>query len=304
MSDDGQTALTIIAFVGSVFSPHYARARRRDGVRAVDPLQHCAFNVALYRPSGDLWSMSEHGRGERVVRAAEKLQLGRSTMRYEDGGARLIVDIDERTTHVASPLGQPLRGRVSLELGGGGTSEALVLDAGGAGRHRWWPVAPCARAEVQLDEPGLRFSGSAYHDCNWGDEPLEQGFARWSWSRLALPGGDCAVLYDVVQRDGRRDERAMRFGAGGGVQPIADLERRALPRTRWAVARPTRADGSASSPRVLRTLEDTPFYSRSVIASRVGGEIARGVHESLDLDRFSAGWVQFLLPFRMRRRRA
>ena len=41
-SDDGRFGLTIIAFVGSVFSPYYAWRGRRD------PLDHCAINVALY----------------------------------------------------------------------------------------------------------------------------------------------------------------------------------------------------------------------------------------------------------------
>ena len=54
--------------------------------------------------------------------------------------------------------------------------------------------------------------------------------------------------------------------------------------------------------RVLRTLEDTPFYSRSMIVS--GNDINHGsaIHESVDLDRFASRWVQTLLPFKMPRR--
>ena len=48
VSDNGEYALTLIAFVGSVFSPYYAWARRRAGVAGADPNQHCAFNVGLY----------------------------------------------------------------------------------------------------------------------------------------------------------------------------------------------------------------------------------------------------------------
>jgi GT2 family glycosyltransferase len=48
---------------------------------------------------------------------------------------------------------------------------------------------------------------------------------------------------------------------------------------------------------VARTLEDTPFYSRSVLSSDGTGAWDT-VHESLDLDRFASRWVQFLLPFR------
>ena len=46
LSADRRHGLTVIALLGSVFSPYYARARRRDP--AADPLQYCAMNVALY----------------------------------------------------------------------------------------------------------------------------------------------------------------------------------------------------------------------------------------------------------------
>ena len=45
LSDDGQHGLTIIAFVGSVFSPYYRSALKHC---AADPENHCALNVALY----------------------------------------------------------------------------------------------------------------------------------------------------------------------------------------------------------------------------------------------------------------
>ena len=45
LSDDGRYGITLIAFIGSVFSPYYA-FRRRSG--RIDPLDHCALNVALY----------------------------------------------------------------------------------------------------------------------------------------------------------------------------------------------------------------------------------------------------------------
>jgi hypothetical protein len=44
--------------------------------------------------------------------------------------------------------------------------------------------------------------------------------------------------------------------------------------------------------------------NRSLLQTRLLGESATAVHESLSLRRFSAPWVQALLPFRMPRRRA
>ena len=70
LSDDGRHGLTIIGFVGSVFSPYYALARRRGGA---DPANHCALNVALYGDGGHRWSMTERGRRS-ISRSASALR--------------------------------------------------------------------------------------------------------------------------------------------------------------------------------------------------------------------------------------
>jgi carotenoid 1,2-hydratase len=57
MSDDGRHGLTIIALIGSVFSPYYAWARRRG---PTDPEHFCALNVALYGVDKG-WAMTERG---------------------------------------------------------------------------------------------------------------------------------------------------------------------------------------------------------------------------------------------------
>ena len=64
LSDDGEHGITIIAFIGSVFSPYYAFARRKG---PADPLNHCAINVAVYRKGGNRWAMTKRPRG--AVRA-------------------------------------------------------------------------------------------------------------------------------------------------------------------------------------------------------------------------------------------
>jgi carotenoid 1,2-hydratase len=72
----------------------------------------------------------------------------------------------------------------------------------------------------------------------------------------------------------------------------------ALPGTRWGLARSTRCDEDA---RVVRTLVDAPFYSRSQLDIRVEGSCAPAIHEGLSLQRFRTTWVQAMLPFRMPR---
>ncbi|HTW27289.1 MAG TPA: carotenoid 1,2-hydratase, partial [Acetobacteraceae bacterium] len=55
ISDDRCHGLTVIAFIGSVFSPYYAWARRRG---AADPHAYCAVNVLLHGPARR-WTMTE-----------------------------------------------------------------------------------------------------------------------------------------------------------------------------------------------------------------------------------------------------
>jgi carotenoid 1,2-hydratase len=55
-------------------------------------------------------------------------------------------------------------------------------------------------------------------------------------------------------------------------------------------------------PEVISTLEDTPFYVRSLLRTQLLGENVTAVHESLDIPRLVSLPVQFMLPWRMPRR--
>jgi carotenoid 1,2-hydratase len=178
------------------------------------------------------------------------------------------------------------------------TARDFALDP--EGLHRWWPIAPCARVEVELEHPALRWSGPGYLDTNAGSVPLERSFTTWDWSRAPLPGGETVVLYERRHRGGGEGVVAVRCDPSGAVEDIDPPPRAALPRTLWRVARETRAD-AGGAPAVRRTLEDAPFYARSVLSTRLLGQTVTAMHESLDCDRFAAPWVQAMLPFRMPR---
>lgn len=288
ISDDGRNALTIIAFVGSVFSPYYAWARRADRARALD---HCAVNVAIYGERSKRWCMTERGNAV-VSRAQHNFTVGPSSLAWERGA--LTIRIDERS----APIPLAIRGTVRIEAP---TLHERSFDLDAAGNHRWTPLAPCARAHVSLQAPKLDWRGHAYVDKNDGDEPLEAAFQSWNWSRLTDAAGRSTMLYDVVARDGATSCLHVRYDGIGGIEELDAPPRMPLPTTGWRVARATRAP--ADSPmRVLRTLEDTPFYSRSLLAGGDAAQPRLAVHESLSLDRFRSLWVQALLPFRMPRR--
>jgi carotenoid 1,2-hydratase len=296
LSDDGRHGITLIAFIGSVFSPYYARARRRAGPLA-DPLAHCALNVVLYATSGSSgptgWAMTERT-GARVQRRAEHLQIGPSALDWD--GTRLRVTVNE----VTAPWPRRIRGEVLVQADAW-LNRCYPLDPGGL--HQWQPVAPVARIEVALTHPALRWQGAAYLDANFGARPLERDFAGWHWSRAALSRRRSAVLYDVTAADGGRMALALQMDHQGRVEEFAPPPAVGLSGTRWGITRRTRADAGAA-PRVAQTLEDGPFYARSVLATHLLGQPATAIHESLSLQRFSAPWVQALLPFRMPRRRA
>jgi carotenoid 1,2-hydratase len=286
LSDSGDNGITIIAFVGSVFSPYYALARRNG---PADPLNHCALNVAVYRNGGKRWAMTERPRGA-VARSVDHLKIGPSAMHWD--GQALTIHIDEMTV----PFPGRLRGTVRV-VPSVLTPQVFTLnDVGG---HRWWPIAPRARVQVALEAPHLRWQGDGYFDMNSGDAPIESGFTGWQWARGALQDGT-AILYEARRRDGTDLAMAMRFDDDGTMQPLAPPDDAPLKRSGWRVARSIRSDGAA---RVLRTLEDAPFYARSVVATQLCGEALVMMHESLSLDRFRMPLVQAMLPFRMPRAR-
>jgi carotenoid 1,2-hydratase len=282
LSADGAFGLTIIAFVGSVFSPYYAWAGRRD------PENHCAVNVALYGPRGARWAMTERGRGV-VERDSNTLAIGPSALSWDGDG--LTIRIDE----ISAPLPRRLRGKIRVHPASL-NAQGFTLDE--IGGHRWRPIAPSAAVEVELEAPSLSWSGVGYFDMNAGDEPLEDGFSLWTWSRAALPDG-AAILYDADRRRAGPLRLALRFDRFGRPEDFAPPPRAQLPRTKWGVERETRSDDGAA--RIAKNFEDTPFYSRSLVATRLLGRELACIHESLSLDRFAQPYVRLMLPFRMPR---
>jgi carotenoid 1,2-hydratase len=288
VSDDGKTALTVIAFVGSVFSPYYAFARRR--MAGAPPENHVAINAVLYRPGAKSWAMTERS-VKAMHRTADTISIGRSYMHFS--GGELTIGIDEVTVPFPSRLHGTIRFRPDWLNG-----RAFTLDH--SGRHVWQPFAPTGRVSAHFAGPGAAFEGQGYLDGNFGAEPLEAGFSTWNWSRghgATHDGSEGQTIhYDWIEKDGRAGHLAVDCRAEKVACDQQDATMHAIGKGAvWRVNRAARAPGS----RVVRTLEDTPFYTRSLIACPQTG---LRVHESLDLERFSSRWVQSLLRFRMPRR--
>ncbi len=253
-------------------------------------MNHCAVNVALYGPARNPWAMTERGRGA-LQRDATHLAIGPSSLTWD--GASLTIQIDE----VTAPLPSRLKGTIRL-YPRGLSGWTFALDE--ARRHLWRPIAPRADVEVRLSRPDLSWRGEGYFDTNRGEEPLEDAFRHWTWSR-GHTDQETLLFYDVTRRGGETLGLALRVGSGGDMDAVEAPPLTALPATFWRVARPVRADADYA-PDLVRTLEDAPFYSRSDVAARQNGRMARIVHESLDLGRLNTPIVRAMLPFRMPRK--
>ncbi len=224
-------------------------------------------------------------------RDATTLAIGPSRVEWD--GMALTVHIRE----VGAPIPRRITGTVRVHPTAL-TGARFTLDD--AGRHRWSPIAPASRVEVALTAPGLNWSGPGYLDTNDGDRPLEADFRQWDWCRAPHDGG-AAILYNAERLQGGEQSLALKVDAAGKVDRFEAPPRAAMAPTLWRVPRHTRAD-PGTTPRVVKTLTDSPFYARSVIETRLMGHSLTAVHESLDMARFTAPWVQAMLPFRVPRR--
>ncbi len=286
MSDDGASAIVVIALLGNPFSPAYSWARRRDGARA---LNFCSMNVAIYARGASAWTLVERQVAERD-RAPTGVAIGGSAMRWT--GGHLVVEIDERTT----PMGRPVRGRIVLHPE---TRTDLELTIDERSEHRWWPIAPLCRIEVDMLFPGVRFSGHGYHDANAGAVPLESSFENWSWSRARSEHG-ALLTYDVACSSGTQRSLAFQVSRGGVIEALENLRQVRLRRTSWGLEQIARADDGYDA-RQVRSLEDGPFYARALVETRLGGRGVVAMHEVLAAHRLRRHWVRFLASFRMRR---
>ncbi|MEM6729285.1 MAG: carotenoid 1,2-hydratase [Pseudomonadota bacterium] len=285
MSDDGTRAISIIAFIGSVFSPWYAWSGRRD------PHNNVCINVATYGRGGR-FTMTDRGRSA-LRQSEDTFTVGPSSLRWT--GSELIIDVDE----VGSP---PLISRVCGQIRltpSALTDVEMPLTEDGA--HVWRPFAPTARIKVDLEAPGWQWDGHGYFDANFGTRALEQDFAFWTWARFPKADGS-VCFYDAERLDGSKLATGIAFGSDGSARAISSpppLKR--FSRSLWAVRRETRAD-PGYKPHQVKAMLDAPFYTRSAIRTRIDREETVGVHEALDLKRFRSPLLKPMLAVRVPRR--
>jgi carotenoid 1,2-hydratase len=290
VSDDGQFGITLIALIGNVFSPYYFRAKNSN--TQSNPENHCALNVVIYNKTNKKWSLTE--RGENAVnRNAYEFTIGPSSLSWN--GNFLEFDINEYTVPFPTKLKGTIRIHPSYL-----TNKTYSLDQ--QGRHHWWPAAPKSYVEVSMLNPSINWNGEGYFDANWGEEPLERKFNSWNWSCAKLKQNERAISYFTKNIDEPDSNLFLHVDANGSVNTIEnEVDIKPLKKTTvWRMPRETNVEAGQTA-KVIKTLEDTPFYSRSIISSYVYGQRCQALHESLDLRRFAKSTTQLMLPFRMPR---
>ena len=234
--------------------------------------------------------MTERGE-KQISRNSTEFVIGPSSLRWEKDC--LTIEIKER----AVPFGQAVCGTVRVypeQL----FNFSTALDD--QGRHRWGPLAPRARVQVDLSKPDLHWQGNGYLDSNEGDGPIAPDFHEWDWSRAELSNKRTAVIYDVRQKNGLEKLHALLFHPDGRIEPFKPPPRQTLPKTAWRIQRQMR-NADQPSLKLIQTLEDTPFYARSILSSELLGESVISFHETLNVPRFASPIVQWMLAWRMPR---
>ena len=189
-----------------------------------------------------------------------------------------------------------------------GTVRLIPDGAHAAARSSWTRAAAIAggrspprpgRGRAEQPGPALVRRRLSRHQCR----------RRSLWRTPSRPGTGArastrkgaAMLYDVERRSGAALALALRSTAPARSSS-SNRRRSPLCRTTrwWRVARRTRAD--ASHPATVReTLEDAPFYARSVLPPTSAGRASHGRAREPVARPLPHSWVQALLPFRMPR---
>jgi len=168
------------------------------------------------------------------------------------------------------------------------------------GTHIWRPFSPNSKIEVDIKKKGWQWSGHGYFDANFGLRALEQDFSYWTWARLPT-SNSTATIYNAKLRDKSEIEVGLNFLQNGEIKTFSPPKNKPLSRSLWFVKRGIPCEDDFI-PKQVKHMLDTPFYTRSAVKTKILGEESVGVHETLDLNRFSNPLIKPLLAVRIPRR--
>ena len=284
LSDDGDWAMACIWFLGNPFSPYYRAAALRQ---PANPFDQNAMFFALYH-HGRLHAYHFTRFSPLDIAASEALPLclhfGPNCLIQTHKSCWNLDLADENAN--GRRLAATLR-FASPPLIAGEQKETL-LDS----EHSWLPAAPFCRvsAAITLGEPHnpgaekINFTGTGYHDHNWGRLPFDAAIRDWYWARAALPAERSVILYHVQPHRGRAVSHLLLFEHGRLARHDAEA-RVHLSRpvwngfgTRYGSRLTASGAGVNAVFRFGARLDSAPFYVRALCAAEVEveGQVERG----------------------------
>ena len=147
--------------------------------------------------------------------------------------------------------------------------------------------------KVETNKKGWKWEGNAYLDGNFGTRALEQDFSYWTWSRLPF-ANHTTTFYDAELKNRTTTNIALKFSKDGSATTLEPPPLKKVKRTKWFLKRVARSDQDFD-PLQNKPLLDAPFYSRSELLTKINGEKTIGIHEALDMNRFTNPFIQPLL---------
>ena|GEM_PF-1114770 len=325
LSEDGEWGFVAIWFRGCPMSPYYTAAIdrwfRNPSPAPPDPEDYAAFSFSLYRRGRRVYSML-HERPRELFSAdprGPEIRLGGNAVRHgasPAGDHRYLIYLD---TRFGAQTGR-LSGDIEISAPPGELGDLVSAYDPTAGRHFWVPAAPDGAFTARLDLWRLgrgveraRFSGRAYHDRNFGSEPLHHLKADWHWGRIHSNGRlfvYFAVLPDAP--DATPFTRALLMERGRLVDAASSFSPDIGMRGgHWSTLRfPEHVAGSSGpigfSAAGGRALDSGPFYHRILSPMEVtyNGERwvdGRGITEFLRPPRLGVAPFRPFVKFRVRR---
>ena len=319
LSDEGRYALVIIFFLGSPMSPYYSRiaAGKSDA-----PTRWQGVSLALHEKREGKWQERAYAynlyhRGE-FARSGQEIRVGDSQIvRTADGWA---LEVTERglwrgvvkASATFSPCG----------------AQPRLLPLGSPDGHTWLCLAPYCRVNAAVTLPdgvSLSFTGTGYHDGNFGVLPWPIG-TSWYWGRVLapLPDGDALLYYHVERPNGEPPETTLITRNTAGIweaetalcdpgdsaafsprRDNATGKRTILISPQWtSLTFHTKGNSKKIETAVSDApLQEGPFYNRWQINGASGDQKTAGIGEVFRPDWLTHPLWRHLMQTRMRRRR-
>ncbi len=240
--------------------------------------------------SGWRWTMTE--RGEKSVLLDENsFSVGPSKFQWVNNHLEIIIN------EISNPHFDRIKGIVKIKPD---YISEIEIPLTSDGNHIWRPFSPNAKIEVDIEKKGWQWSGHGYFDANFGLRALEQDFSYWTWARLPT-SNSTATIYNAKLRDKSEVEVGLNFLQNGQIKIFSPPKNKSLSRSLWLVKREIPCE-DRFTPKQVKHMLDTPFYTRSAVKTKILGEESIGVHETLDLNRFSNPLIKPMLAVRIPRR--